>query len=560
MGGRQRRNQRPTKDPPPGKGDGVPPSLAGGRDVRALRREWNGLLQQAPVAAALTTGPQHVFEAANPLFLQVAGREKLVGQTYLEAFPELASTDLPVILDRAYQTGVPVVTSEMRVPRDHRGPRECHFRFHLQPVRDAAGAVQGLMAVAVDITEQVAARRVLERAHAERDELLRELENASRAKDEFLAMLGHELRNPLSPILTALQLMRMRGDRRGDREREIIERQVQHLVALVDDLLDISRITRGKIALKPERLHLADVVAKAIEMASPLIEQRRHRLAVEVPPDLMVDGDLSRLAQVLANLLTNAAKYTAPEGHISVRAQPRDGQAWIVVRDTGEGIAPEDLPRVFEAFTQEPQTSARSHGGLGLGLAIVKSLVAMHDGTITLHSHGKGHGTECVLRLPLAQGFAPQASRDTETVAPATPADGREVLVVDDNEDAAETLGEALRTLGHRVQVASDAPEALAMATDYVPEVALLDLGLPVIDGCELAQRLRLQPGWSHVRLIALTGYGLERDRQRTRRAGFDAHLVKPVDLRTLHAALQSGTHEGGAGHHGGAEDADHRE
>jgi PAS domain S-box-containing protein len=547
------------EDPPPGNGEAVPPSLAGGRGRRGPVREWTSLLRQAPVAAALTTGPQHVFQAANALFQQVAGREPLVGQTFLDVFPDLASTDLPAILDRAYQSGALVVTPEMRVPLDHRGARERHFRFHLQPVQDAAGEVQGLMAVAVDITEQVAARRVLERAHAERDELLRELESASRAKDEFLAMLGHELRNPLSPILTALQLMRMRGDRRGDRERAIIERQVQHLVALVDDLLDISRITRGKIALNLERLHLADVVAKGIEMASPLIEQRRHRLAVDVPPPLMVDGDLSRLAQVLANLLTNAAKYTALDGHISVRAQPRDGQVWIVVRDTGEGIAPEVLPRVFDAFSQEPQTSARSHGGLGLGLAIVKSLVAMHGGTITLHSHGKGHGTECVLRLPLAQGSAPQTSREPETVAPATRADGREVLVVDDNEDAAETLGDALRTLGHRVQVAFDAPEALAMATDYVPEVALLDLGLPVIDGCELAQRLRLQPGWSHVRLIALTGYGLERDRQRARRAGFDAHLVKPVDLRTLHAALQSGTREAASTGSDHAEDPDRR-
>jgi signal transduction histidine kinase len=269
------------------------------------------------------TGPDHVFRLANPLYLQIVGRRDVVGRAYLDVFPELTDTPLPGILDRVYQAGERFVSDEMLMPLDRAGTgtlEDCFFRFNLEPVRDAAGQVYGMMAVAVDLTPQVLARKSLERAHEEREALLRELEGASRAKDEFLAMLGHELRNPLSPILTALQLIRLRGVQGVDREREVIERQVRQLVGLVDDLLDVSRITRGKIELKPDWIPLAGLVVKAIEQASPLIEHRRHELRVDVPPALLVHADPARMSQVLSNILTNAAKYTQPGGLIEIRA------------------------------------------------------------------------------------------------------------------------------------------------------------------------------------------------------------------------------------------------
>ena len=257
--------------------------------VRALvENERNNLLEQAPMATALLTGPEHVFQLANPLYRHMVGRSDLIGRTYLDTFPELIGTPMPGILDRVYQTGEPFVTHEMRIPLDRTGHgvlEDCFFQFNLEPLRDRSGQVYGMMAVAVDITPQVVVRKELEQAQANHERLLRELKAASRAKDEFLAMLGHELRNPLAPIVTALQLMRLRGVREGERERVIIERQVQHVVRLVDDLLDVSRITRGVLVLQRERVRLVDVVGKGIEQASPLIEHRRHRLTVDVPSD-----------------------------------------------------------------------------------------------------------------------------------------------------------------------------------------------------------------------------------------------------------------------------------
>jgi len=508
-----------------------------------LEHGRNTLLRQAPVAAAVLTGPTHVFQLVNPLYQELVGRRDLIGKSYVEAFPELASTPLPGMLDRVYGTGEPFVTREMLVPLDRDGIgvlEQCYFRFTLEPMRDARGRVYGMMAIAVDITEQVSARQALEQANTAREALLEELQRASQAKDEFLAMLGHELRNPLSPILTALELMRLRGVHGADRERVIIDRQVRHMMRLVDDLLDVSRITRGSIELNRAPVRLADVVSDAIDTANPLIEALRHRLRVDVPAALIVNGDRVRLAQVMANLLTNAAKYTDPGGEIVVTAEAHGAEACVGVRDNGIGIPAEALTHIFELFVQARQTSARSKGGLGLGLAIVKNLVEMHGGQIRVTSDGLHRGTVCSVRLPLAS-----PNEQEETVRPVAAAQsvsrGRHVLLVDDNADAAQTMAEALRALGHRVTVAADAPQALAIAATVVPDVALLDLGLPVVDGYELARRLRAEPGWPDVRLIALTGYGTATDRDRTRAAGFHEHLVKPADLTALDAALRAG-------------------
>ena len=403
---------------------------------------------------------------------------------------------------------------------------------HARILRDSTGRVHRVVGALRDVTEL---RGLLAREQAARAEA----ERASLAKDEFLAMLGHELRNPLSPILTALQLMQLRGVEGAARERAIIERQVRHVVRLVEDLLDVSRITRGAIELKRDRVRLADIVAKAIEQASPLIEQRLHRLEVDIPADVFVDADPVRLAQVVSNLLTNAAKYTDSGGQIQVRAARQDADVVVRVIDDGIGIAPEMLPRVFEAFAQERQRSDRTLGGLGLGLAIVKSLVEAHGGTVRLGSEGIGRGTQVSVRLPVATVASDVAPSPRAATRAAAAAPGCRVLLVDDNEDAVTLLADSLAGLGHAVRVAVDAPTALALARQYVPDVAMLDVGLPVIDGHELAQRLRAVPGWQDVRFAALTGYGQQHDRHRSRAAGFDVHLVKPIDLREVDAALR---------------------
>ena len=367
----------------------------------------------------------------------------------------------------------------------------------------------------------------LERAHAERERLLEELTAANRAKDEFLAMLGHELRNPLSPIVTALQLMRMRGETAASREREIIERQVEHLVRLVDDLMDVARATRGQIELKSERADIAQPLAKAVEMASPLLAQRGHHLAVEVEAGMEWEGDPMRLSQVVSNLLTNAARYTENGGTVTLSAR-RDGAGWlrIGVLDNGIGLAPEVLPQVFGLFFQGKRSVDRVEGGLGIGLALVKNIVELHGGTVEAHSAGLGCGSEFVVRLPV-QGVALAPLEPAAAIAPA--AAGQRIMIVDDNADAAETLGMLLSAHGHTVAVFNEPLAALAAAAQLRPQIAVLDIGLPGLDGYELAARLHALLGADACRLIALTGYGQDGDKARSETAGFEQHLVKPI-------------------------------
>ena len=391
------------------------------------------------------------------------------------------------------------------------------------------------MALATDLTDQVTARRALERAQVERDKLLAELEAASRAKDEFLAMLGHELRNPLSPIVTALELMKLRGsDQESSRER-----QVTHLVRLVDDLLDISKITRGQIELRKETVEVAAVLAKAVELASFLLEKRSHHLTIEVKPGLRWHGDPARLAQVVANLLTNAARYTQAGGRIQLWAAEEGAGLAIGVKDNGIGIPPEVLPRVFDLFFQGKRNVDRAEGGLGIGLTLVKNLVALHGGRMEASSGGPGQGSEFVIRLPATSPPLPAAPAQIDALPAPQPAAGKKrVLVVDDNEDAAELLGEMLRTVGHEVAVVNDPIAALTLLDEFRPEVAVLDIGLPVMDGYELAMKMRVTKAGAGCRLIALTGYGQDHDRARSAQAGFAVHLVKPVDLDRLLAIV----------------------
>ena len=429
------------------------------------------------------------------------------------------------------------------VLRDEPALLRCSNGTHLPVVISSSGHFEnGEMRYTRCFTRDATERVALERSAQEKEALLASLREASRAKDEFLAMLGHELRNPLSPIVTALQLMLLRNQSGTSREQAIIQRQVDHLVRLVDDLLDISRITRGTLELKREKhCPLKSVLAKAVEQASILLEQRKHRLEIEVEPGLACEGDPVRLAQVVANLLTNAARYTPPGGDIRLRAWRMDPQQLAIsVRDNGVGIAPDTLPKLFELFVQGERGPDRAEGGLGIGLAIVRSLVELHGGSVQARSEGLGQGCEFLVYLP-AQATQDEAGASA-VKAPAglRAAQARRVLLVDDNADAAETLGELLEAAGHEVHVVTDPVSVLRALPRLQPEFAVLDIGLPVMDGYELAARLRQAFGDSCT-LIALTGYGQENDRARSREAGFDRHWVKPVEPDRLIRLLDSG-------------------
>lgn len=356
------------------------------------------------------------------------------------------------------------------------------------------------------------------------------LQVRERAKDEFLAVLGHELRNPLAPATTALELMRLRGETTMVREREILERQISHLTRLVDDLLDVSRLARDKVVLRHNRFELRAAVDRAIDMAQPLIAQHRHELRVEVPATgLVLDADEDRIVQILVNLLTNAAKYTASGGHIALTAASQGGFGVVTVEDDGPGVPQDLLPTIFEPFVQGPRTFDRYQGGLGLGLALARNLARLHDGSLTFE-RVRPHGSRFIVRLPLSSSAA-QLTVTQDDGEPVSSTKQR-ILVVDDNTDASEMLKRALETLGHDVQVASSGEAALAMAVDAPIDAVVLDIGLPGMNGFEVADRLRaICP---HVRLIALTGYGQPADAEATRRAGFHAHCTKPVTVSTL--------------------------
>ncbi|WP_075795034.1 hybrid sensor histidine kinase/response regulator [Massilia putida] len=398
------------------------------------------------------------------------------------------------------------------------------FDNYAQPLFAPDGSYVGHVGASLDITDAVLAEQALK--------------ETDRRKDEFLAVLAHELRNPLAPISNAVHLLRHPdGRRRADRLVEMLGRQVRQMIKLVDDLLEISRITRDKIELHRQPLLLADVVHGAVETSRPLIDQQRHHLEVRLPDEpLTLFADSVRLMQVLANLLNNAAKYTDLGGRIDLEARRVGTEVEITVRDNGIGIPPGHLPEVFDMFTQAHRAAGRGQGGLGIGLAMVRSLVQMHGGTVEARSAGAGLGSEFIVRLPLAD--AHDADADAAAAGHASPLAGQRILVVDDNQDAADTLAMLLEADGAQARAVYDGPAALAALPGLRPHVVLLDLGMPEMDGFEVARRIRADPTQAGVRIVALTGWGQESDRERTRGAGFDFHLTKPVDLAMLHAWL----------------------
>jgi signal transduction histidine kinase len=410
------------------------------------------------------------------------------------------------------------------------------FQMVLRGYREANAQLQRL--------NETLEQRVQERTAALR-ESEEQLRQAGRRKDEFLAMLAHELRNPLAPIRNALHIMRLLSTDTVEvgRARDLIERQVRNLIRLIDDLMDVSRITRGKIRLRKERLDLAAVVQEALEISRPHIEAGSHQLTVALPEKpLYVEADAARLAQVVANLLNNAAKYTEPRGNIWLTAEQQGAQVVVRVRDSGIGIPAEMLPNIFGMFVQVSSAVERSQGGLGIGLMLVKSLLEMHGGSVEGHSAGPGQGSEFVVRLPIApegrEGQDQELRGSGEQPPDQLPA--LRILVVDDNRESADTLSLLLQLVGHEVRVAYDGSAALAAARTFQPQVLLQDIQMPGMSGFEVARSLRAQPATRNVMLVAMTGYGSEADRRRCLEAGFDHHLVKPVELDTLEQLLAS--------------------
>jgi PAS domain S-box-containing protein len=466
---------------------------------------------------------RYVFVNARAAEILGKPAEELIGHRIWDLYPSAVGNQFYQELHRAVSERVSIHSEHYYAPFDR------WYENHIYPFPG------GVCVFSTDITE-------LKLAQLERERLHDVLREADRRKDEFLAMLAHELRNPLAPILQAVQILRRHKPTTPEEAwcEEVIERQTAHLTRLVDDLLDISRITQGKVTLRREPVELQAAVTRAVETVRPFLEGRRHELVLALPDEpLVLEGDLIRLAQILANLLHNAAKYTPDGGRIELSAEHLDGVALLRLRDNGIGIPPEMLSRVFDLFTQADRSLSRSEGGIGVGLTLVRTLVELHGGSVEALSPGPGHGTEILVRLPARLDLSQREQREEAApVEPASPkaAAGRRILVVDDNQDSAESLALLLEIHGHEVRTAFAGLDALETASTFRPDVVLLDIGLPGMDGYEVARRLRADD--HRGLLVALTGYGRDDDRQRSLEAGFDHHLVKPVDLDELARVL----------------------
>ena len=463
----------------------------------------------------------------NPAMATLLGRPEkdVLGQRFSEVVRQtLGLADFPPLADTAFQ-------GPRRALELNAGTR--WYRVATDPVWDHTGRLTGAVHVLTDIT-------VRKQLDAELQRQAIELADANRAKDEFLAMLGHELRNPLAPILNAVGVMRAAGSPEPllSRSRDTIERQVHHMARLVDDLLDVSRITRGTIELRHGTVDLAQLARQVAQNTRPLMESHGHTFEVSIPEEaIWLRADATRLEQVFANLLTNAAKYTPDGGEIRLTCWIEDDEAVVRVQDSGRGIPPEMLPRVFELFTQVSPTIDRAQGGLGLGLTLVRRLVEMHGGEVTAYSAGLGQGAEFVVRLPLASPRQSGALPD-HRVPTAGPPPSKRILIVEDNVDSRETLRDLLELWGHEVAVAPDGDAGFAAFSANPPDVALIDIGLPGLSGYDLTRQIRSAGVSAPLRLVALTGYGQPEDRRRALEAGFDDHLVKPLDPEKLRQLL----------------------
>jgi signal transduction histidine kinase/CheY-like chemotaxis protein len=496
------------------------------REIETERGRLADVFQHAPSFMCVLRGPDHVFERVNERYSALVSGRRLIGRPLRDALPEVAGQGFVELLDRVYRTGEAFVGAGARVvlePGGGRPPEERFLDFVYQPLRDADGRVTGILVQGVDLTDRKRAEDALK--------------EADRKKDDFIALLAHELRNPLAPIRNGLQTLRLSPEpATRERSQAIMDRQLAHMVRMIDDLLDVSRIGRNKMTLRRARVTLAEVVGSAVETARPVIEEAGHELTVTLPPrPVLLDADLTRLAQVFANLLTNSAKYTERGGAIRLTADAADGAVSVAVRDTGIGIPADALPTLFEMFSQVEHSIERSKGGLGIGLALVKGLVEMHRGTVSAASAGAGRGSTFTVTLPALPADAAEPDRAVPDGPAAGP--GRRLLVVDDNRDGAESLAAVLQLMGNEVATAHDGVEAVERAEAFRPEVILMDIGMPRLNGLEATARIRARP-WGTMTIVALTGWGQDADRERSRAAGCDGHLVKPVSASDLEALL----------------------
>ncbi|MEJ7590643.1 MAG: PAS domain S-box protein [Planctomycetaceae bacterium] len=482
-------------------------------------------LIESNIDALMTTDPRGIITDVNKQMEALTGctRDELIGAPFKDYFtdPERAEAGIKLMLGEGKVT-------DYELTARARDGKETVVSYNATTFHDRHRKLRGVFAAARDVTE----RKRYEHS----------LQEADRRKNEFLAMLAHELRNPLAPMRNALQIMRLKASREVPRPEDeaiqsasaMMERQVGQMVRLVDDLLDVSRISSGKIELRRERIELLSAIYHAVEAARSQYQSMGHELTVTLPPKpIFLNADPTRLAQVLGNLLNNACKYTYKDGKMCLTVEREGNQAVIRLRDNGIGIAADQLPRIFEMFVQIDTSLERSVSGLGIGLMLVKSLVEMHDGTVEAHSAGVGQGSEFVVRLPIMVQ-PPESPPPAPTVSKPVTTITRRILVVDDNQDSATSLAALLDLTGHKTHIAYDGLEAVEAAATFLPDVVLLDIGLPKLNGYDACRKIREQPSGKGIVLIALTGWGQDEDRCKSQAAGFDAHLVKPVDYDTL--------------------------
>ena len=518
-----------------------------------IQRLFRYLSERSPQPMVAVEGTTHVVIYLNPAFARLVGRERmdLVGRPFAEAVPEGEGNGCVALLDRVFRTGIPENLAEQE--HRHTYPRPVYWSYAVWAILGGDERPEGVMIQVTDSTETalfrqqaVAMNEALLVSATQQHELAEvagslsaRLQAAVQARDHFLAVLSHELRNPLAAIRNAVTLATRSGTREHlEWSRDVTARQVKNFAHLIEDLLDVSRITQGKIQLRKEVVDAGSVLRHAVEAVRPLVEERKHELLLSfTSTDLGIEADTTRFEQILVNLLSNAAKYTPSGGRIQLIAGVEGNEVVFRVRDNGVGIPPELLPRMFELFAQGDRSLARSEGGLGIGLTLVRSLAELHGGTVTATSGGTGTGCEFVVRLPAAQRSAPAAAVPSGGPAD-SPVRRLRVLVVEDRVDTANGMAELLKLSGDEAWIAHSGEEALIAAREHRPEVMLLDVGLPGMDGYELASRLRQEECGRDTVLIALTGYGDEQALRRSKETGIDHHLVKPVDFDALLALI----------------------
>jgi len=515
-----------------------------------IQRFCRYLTELSPQPMVAVEGITHIITYLNPAFAELVqnGKSNLVGRPFAEAVPEGAANGCLALLDRVFRTGIPEILADQEHCHTYPGPvywsysvwailgeDERPAEFMLQVTDSTESALFRRQARAMNESLMISSTRQHELTEVA-ESLSKRLQASVQLRDHFLAVLSHELRNPLAALSSEVQLLKLSAT---NPVTVTMERQLKHLVRLVDDLLDVSRISTGKLEIRKERVDLQTILREAVEASRPLIDRGSHKLTFTPPVDpIFLDADRTRLVQVFSNLLNNAAKYSDPDGHIQLSVT-RDGNEVVVsVRDAGIGIPHDRLSHIFQVFVQVDTSWQRAQGGLGIGLSLVKEFVELHGGRVEVRSEGRGNGSEFIVRLPMLTPDRISAVSSTREPLSLdieqSNAPKRRIIVVDDNIDAADSLAMILRFMGHEVRTAHDGEAGVALAVEFRPELVLMDIGMPRLNGYEAARRIRAEPWDPQPLLVALTGWGAEDDRQRTRDAGFDRHLVKPVSMDSL--------------------------